>query len=529
MTTHQSMPVAVLFDRDGTLVRDVPYNGDPALVEPMPGARAALDRLRAAGVAVGVVTNQSGVARGLLTTSQVDAVNRRVEELLGPFDVWAVCPHGPGDGCGCRKPAPGLVQEAARRLGVDTRRCAVVGDIGADVEAARAAGARGVLVPTPVTLPEEVGAAPEVAATITEAVDALAPGPHVLVARLDSMGDVLLAGPAVRAVAAGAARVTLLCGPQGRAAADLLPGVDEVVCFSAGWIRAQPDPVDREEIVALVDRLSEKSIDEATILTSFHQSALPLALLLRMAGVRRIAAISEDYPGSLLDVRHSVRPGLHEVQRALSVVETLGYTLPDGDDGRLAVRAVRAEKGSLPAATAASLGTEPYVVVHPGASVPARAWSPANNRDLVAVLSTARRVAVTGGPDEVSLTAFVAGGRGNVVDLGGRLHLSGLAGVLAGAAAGVTGNTRPAHLAAAVGTPVVSLFAPTVDPTAWRPWGVPHVLLGAQDIGCAGCRAKVCPVPTHPCVDTVTVPEVARAIDALAAPSTGERRQGAAV
>lgn len=170
------LPAAVLFDRDGTLVRDVPYNGRPELVEPMPGARAALDRLRAAGVAVAVVTNQSGLARGLITPAQVDDVNRRVEELLGPFATWVVCPHGPGEGCSCRKPAPGLVQEAARRLGVDPARCAVVGDIGADVEAARAAGARAVLVPTPVTLREEVEAAPEVAPSLAAAVDSLLAG-----------------------------------------------------------------------------------------------------------------------------------------------------------------------------------------------------------------------------------------------------------------------------------------------------------------------------------------------------------------
>lgn len=156
-------PAAVLFDRDGTLVVDVPYNGDPARVTPMPGARAALDALRARGVAVGVVTNQSGIARGLLTAAQVARVNARVEEVLGPLGPWGVCPHGPGDGCGCRKPAPGLVRDVAARLGVPPGRCAVIGDIGADMEAARRAGARGVLVPTPVTLPEEVDAAAEVA------------------------------------------------------------------------------------------------------------------------------------------------------------------------------------------------------------------------------------------------------------------------------------------------------------------------------------------------------------------------------
>ena len=166
-------PAAVLFDRDGTLVVDVPYNGDPAQVVAMPGARQALDRLRHAGIPTAVVSNQSGIARRLLTTEQVDAVNRKVEELLGPLGPWAVCPHGDDDGCRCRKPAAGLVLQAAEALGVDPRRVAVVGDIGADMEAARAAGARGVLVPNPATRPEEVAAAPEVAGDLSAAVDLL--------------------------------------------------------------------------------------------------------------------------------------------------------------------------------------------------------------------------------------------------------------------------------------------------------------------------------------------------------------------
>jgi histidinol-phosphate phosphatase family protein len=166
-------PAAVLFDRDGTLVVDVPYNGDPARVETMPAARPALERLRAAGIPTGVVSNQSGVARGMLTADEVERVNRRVEELLGPLGPWAWCPHGPEDGCECRKPAPGLVLQAASALGVDPAGCVVVGDIGADVEAARAAGARGMLVPTPRTRPEEIAAAPEVARDLEEAVERL--------------------------------------------------------------------------------------------------------------------------------------------------------------------------------------------------------------------------------------------------------------------------------------------------------------------------------------------------------------------
>jgi histidinol-phosphate phosphatase family protein len=169
-------PDAVLFDRDGTLVADVPYNGDPDRVLPMPHAREALDRLRKRGVRIAVISNQSGVGRGLITHEQVRAVNRRVEELIGPVDTWLYCPHLPDEGCDCRKPSPGLIARAAERLGVSPSRCAVVGDIGSDVEAARAAGARAVLVPTAETRREEIVAAPEVAADLTEAVALLLGG-----------------------------------------------------------------------------------------------------------------------------------------------------------------------------------------------------------------------------------------------------------------------------------------------------------------------------------------------------------------
>lgn len=171
-------PLAVLFDRDGTLVVDVPYNGDPARVQAVTGAAEALDRLRAAGIPTAVVSNQSGVARGLLTRSQVDAVNARVEEVLGPLGPFFVCEHGPEDGCGCRKPAPGLVLQAAAALGVPPQRCAVVGDIWADVGAALAAGARPVLVPTDVTRPEEVSEAPEVVSDLGAAVTLLLGSPR---------------------------------------------------------------------------------------------------------------------------------------------------------------------------------------------------------------------------------------------------------------------------------------------------------------------------------------------------------------
>ena len=339
--------------------------------------------------------------------------------------------------------------------------------------------------------------------------------PSAVVARLDNDGDVLLAGPAVRAVAAGARRVTFLCSRRAKAAAELLPGIDDIITFEAPWIAADPPPFDPSEALGLVGRLSSIDLDQALILTSFHQSPLPLALLLRMARVPEIAAISVDYPGSLLDVRHRVPEEMHEVERNLSLVATLGHTLPAGDDGRLRVR-------RRPDLAPAGLPAGRYVVVHPGASVPARAWAPEANARLVArLVGLGYRVVVTGAPSERALCAGVASAAPGAIDLSGATELAGLAEVLAGADAVVVGNTGPAHLAAAVGTPVVSVYAPTVPASRWRPWLVPHVLLGVQDIPCAGCRSRVCPIPGQPCIGDVGVDEVVAAVASLTHAAAG--------
>jgi ADP-heptose:LPS heptosyltransferase len=245
------------------------------------------------------------------------------------------------------------------------------------------------------------------------------------------------------------------------------------------------------------------------ISTSFHQSPLPLALVLRSAGVRRISAISVDYPGSLLDVRHLVDDDVPEPERALSLARAAGFDLPPGDDGRLAVR-----RPLPPVAPGVLPGGAPYVVLHPGSAAPARAWPADSCAEAVeALVDAGHRVVVTGGPGERALTARVAGRRG--IDLGGATSLAEAAAVLDGAAAVVVGNTGPAHLAAAVGTPVVSLFSPVVPAVRWAPYGVPTVLLGDQSAPCAGSRARECPVPGHPCLTSVTAADVVAAVDKL--------------
>lgn len=337
-----------------------------------------------------------------------------------------------------------------------------------------------------------------------------------LVARLDNAGDVLLTGPAVRAVAHGSDRVVFVAGPAGAEAAAQLPGVDEVVCLEAPWVGYRPPAVDSDTLDAFVTLIARAGVTKAVVFGSSHQSPLPLALLLRLAGVPFIGAISHDYPGSLLDIRHHPAEE-HEVERALSLADACGFPAPPGDDGRLRLR------GPLPTARPVEAR---YVVVHPGASVSARALPVDLASTVLGLLvRRGRNVVVTGGADERALTRRVAGPpRPRVRDLGGRTDLAGLAGVIAGADAVVCGNSLPAHLAAAVGTPVVSVFAPVVPLARWAPHRVRSAVFGEQSVPCAGCRARECPVPGQPCIGVVSALDVADAVDEVVAGDGRPRR-----
>jgi ADP-heptose:LPS heptosyltransferase len=339
----------------------------------------------------------------------------------------------------------------------------------------------------------------------------------LLAVRQDNNGDVLLSGPALRAVAAGCTQLTLLCGPSGRAAAEAIPCVDETICYEAGWIEANPHRVEPTDVASFVADIGKRKFDRAIVFTSFHQSPLPMALLLRLAGVPNIAAISDDYAGSLLDIRHRVPDDIHEVERALSLARAAGYPLPATDDGRLAMRV----------ASTNPLGdARGYIVVHPGSTVPARSWKPALNRKLVEALHVAGyRVIVTGGAGEFDLCDFVAGN--HALNVAGKTTLPELARVIGDARAIVVGNTGAAHVAAAVGTPIVSLFPPTIPAVRFRPWMVEHVLLGDQEIDCRGCRARICPRGDHACIDDVSVDDVLSALHRLHNEAPAEHTVGA--
>ncbi|MBC3762497.1 glycosyltransferase family 9 protein [Quadrisphaera oryzae] len=349
---------------------------------------------------------------------------------------------------------------------------------------------------------------------------------RVLAVRLDSDGDVLMTGPAIAALRRGPGgteveRLDLLAAPGGAGAARLLPGIDEVLVADVPWSGYRPPAPDAAALTALVDLLRERSYDEVVVFTSYHQSPLPMAVLARLAGVPRVIAASDDYPGSLLDLRHQ-RPGNpdgtggeHEVVASLGLVAASGRAIPA--DPRMALRRPLPEVPGWLLERGPSASGGALVVVHPGASVPARAAKPdVVARATRALVEAGHHVVVTGGPGEVELTGRVAAAASGALDAGGRTSLGELAALLDTADVVVVGNTGPAHLAAAVGTPVASLFSAVMPVERWAPFGVPVVVLGDLDAPCRLTRAQRCPVgdgTAHPCLDVSPEAVVAAVAD----------------
>jgi D-glycero-D-manno-heptose 1,7-bisphosphate phosphatase len=166
---------AVFFDRDGTLMRDVDYCADPAKVEVFAGASEALRRLKAHGFKIVVITNQSGIGRGYLTTEDFRAVERELESQLGAgiIDATYFCPHLPADECFCRKPETGLIRAAATEHGIDLTKSYFVGDKDSDIECGLRAGTKTILVQTGYGRSADQARPDAVAADVPAAVEAI--------------------------------------------------------------------------------------------------------------------------------------------------------------------------------------------------------------------------------------------------------------------------------------------------------------------------------------------------------------------
>lgn len=337
----------------------------------------------------------------------------------------------------------------------------------------------------------------------------------VLCVRLDTIGDVLMTTPALRAIKEGCSgrRVTLLTSPPGAAAAHRVPEIDDVLIYEAPWLKATPPRPDSQRDHEFVSKLRELGFDAAVIFTVFSQSALPAAMLTYLADVPLRLAHCRENPYQLLtDWVKETEPesGIrHEVRRQLDLVATVGCC---ASHERLSLRPTEDDRSH--AATelhSCGISSAAWAVVHPGASASSRRYPPASFMAVVRSLVRDHGVEIvfTGSSDEAELIEKIrAGARVRTHSLAGRLSLGELAAVIDRAPVLISNNTGPAHIAAAMNTPVVDLYALT-NPQH-TPWLVEARVLN-REAPCAPCYQSVCPERLHPCLQGVPPDEVVEA------------------
>jgi len=338
---------------------------------------------------------------------------------------------------------------------------------------------------------------------------------RVLAVRLDNLGDVLVTTPAIHAIRESLpqAAITLLASPVGAQAGRLNPDIDDVVVYNAPWMdpwsRLPLDPAREMQAIA---QLSAGRYDAAVIFSSFRQSPLPAAYLCYLAGIPLRLAASIDGPGSLLTTRHRhPERMMHEVERGLDLVAAVGMKT---SDDRLVLRV---PDGGLEEIADLVTAQRPLIVVHPGCSMPARTYPWEQYAEVVATLvqDLDARVVLTGADDERLLVDAILAqvppwSRTQVTAAAGELPFPAFCALVEAADVVITNNTGPMHLAAALGTPVVALFALTNPPEQWGPWRVPHRMLW-HEVPCRLCYSRVCPT-THDCLRQVRPRQVVEAV-----------------
>jgi ADP-heptose:LPS heptosyltransferase len=341
---------------------------------------------------------------------------------------------------------------------------------------------------------------------------------RLLTVRLDNLGDVLLATPAIHALKESipGVSITLLASPVGAQVGALDPDIDDVIEYQAPWMDPwQRLPQDPAREMAMIARLHEGAFDGAVIFNSFRQSPLPAAYLCYLAGIPLRLAASIDGPGSLLTTRHRhPERMMHEVERGLDLVGAIGAASAEPELVLRVPEVARHTVGPL-------LSREPLIVIHPGCSMPARTYPwqlYAEVVDLLVERIPGLRVALTGTKEEVDLVErIMAELRPDTLDhvmpVAGRLSFAELCALIEGAELVLTNNTGPMHIAAALKTPVVVLFALTNPPEQWGPWRVAHRML-YHDVPCRICYSRVCPYDQE-CLTLVTAAQVVDACRSL--------------
>jgi ADP-heptose:LPS heptosyltransferase len=337
---------------------------------------------------------------------------------------------------------------------------------------------------------------------------------RILAVRLDNLGDVLVTTPAIHAIRESLpqASITLFASPVGAQAGQLNPDIDNVVVYQAPWMDPWSQlPLDPARELRVVEELRAGGYDAVVIFSSFRQSPLPAAYLCYLAGIPLRLAASIDGPGSLLTTRHR-HPDrmMHEVERGLDLVRSVGL---DTSDDRLVLSVPQDARARV---EGFATGSGPLVVVHPGCSMPARTYPWEMYAQVIDGLAQeiSAHVVITGVEGERRLAEAIshrlhASANPHTQLAAGALDFPTFCALIERADVVVTNNTGPMHVAAALRTPVVALFALTNPPEQWGPWRTPHRLLW-HEVPCRLCYSRVCPT-THDCLRQVAPAQVVQA------------------
>jgi lipopolysaccharide heptosyltransferase II len=328
---------------------------------------------------------------------------------------------------------------------------------------------------------------------------------RVLAVRLDALGDVLMTTPALRALKhAGRERhLTLMTSPAGASVARLVPEIDDVVVYDAPWMKATESRADSARDLAMIERLGAGRFDGAVIFTVYSQSPLPAAMLCLLADVPRRLAHCRENPYQLLTDwvldPEPTRLIRHEVRRQLDLVGVVGGV---SADERLSLRVPPDARARVRRLLEERLDGRPWVLVHPGATAPSRRYPPERFADAARALARATGCAIvlSGGDREAAVGETLEALGGVEAHALSGLALADFAALVEAAPLLVSNNSGPVHVAAAVGTPVVDLYALT-NPQH-TPWAVPHRVL-SHDVPCKYCYKSVCPEGHHDCLRRV--------------------------
>lgn len=348
---------------------------------------------------------------------------------------------------------------------------------------------------------------------------------NILCIRLDYLGDVLMMTPAIRALKQSlpGRRITLLTSAGGAAAAPFIPEIDDTIEYAAPWMKASNQHKPDADL-AMIATLRERRFDAAVIFTTYSQSPLPAAMLCYLAGISLRLAHCRENPYQLLT--HWVRDQepheqvRHEVRRQLDLVATVNCRT---DDERLSFRVTAMDLARVRRRLQV-LGIDPehpWLLLHPGASAPSRRYPP--QHWMCAAQELAERLACplvfTGSAHEVTLVDQIRRGIPGSHSLAGELDLGKLAALISLAPVLIVNNTGPAHIAAAVGTPLVDLYALTNPQHI--PWQVPSRVL-FQEVPCGFCYKSICPQGHHDCLTRVMPDRVAAAAIELLQTTSGK-------